>query len=87
MRKNLYQIVVKRSVLKEIRRLPAAVLERIHERIAALAMDPVPPDAEAIQGYAHIYRLRIGSYRVVYEVAAQIRIITLRLKRGRSAAA
>lgn len=77
MRKDPYRIVVKRSVLREIRRLPDVVVRRLRERIAALATDPLPPDAEPIQGYAHYYRIRVGSYRVIYEVATQIRIITI----------
>ena len=72
-----YSIVLKKSVLKDIRKIPAVILRRIQERIALLAEDPFPNGVESIQGYAHHYRIRIGNYRVVYEVATEIRIITV----------
>jgi mRNA interferase RelE/StbE len=72
-----YAIVLKRSVLKDIRRIPKNILRSIQDRIGALATTPLPPGAEPIEGYAHHYRIRIGRYRVVYEVATAIRIITI----------
>lgn len=72
-----YDIVVKRSVLKDIRRIPKTILGQIQERIAALAHEPFPSGAEAIEGYHHCYRIRIGQYRVLYEVASTVRIVTI----------
>ncbi len=72
-----YKIVLKESVLRDIRRFPRAVLSRLRERIAALVHDPLPPGAETIQGYEHYYRIRVGAYRIVYEVKTTVRIITI----------
>ncbi|MBI3619505.1 type II toxin-antitoxin system RelE/ParE family toxin [Candidatus Peregrinibacteria bacterium] len=72
-----YRIVLKESVLREIRRFPRFVLDAIRERIAALAHDPFPSGVEKIQGYDHHYRIRVRNYRIVYEVASHIRIITI----------
>ncbi len=75
--KKPYAILLKRSVLKDIRRIPRSILQGIQERIASLADDPFPPGAQPIEGYDHYYRIRIGHYRVIYEVAAVVRIITV----------
>ena len=72
-----FEIVLKKSVLKDIKRIPRRILENIQERIASLATDPIPSGAEPIQGYKDHYRIRIGQYRVVYEVTSTIRIITV----------
>ncbi len=72
-----FKIVLKRSVLKDIRRMPRSALHTIQDRIAALEDDPFPPGAESIKGYDHHYRIRIGTYRVIYEVAAAAKIITI----------
>lgn len=77
MRKKTYRIVMKRAVFKDVRCLPGAILDHIYRRIATLATDPLPHDAEPIQGYKNHYRIRIGQYRVIYEIAAQIRIIVI----------
>lgn len=75
--KRPYQITVQKPVLKQMRFIPPVVLGHVRERIAALADDPVPAQAEPIQGYKGYFRIRIGSYRVIYEVAHTIRIITI----------
>lgn len=72
-----YDIVVKQSVLKDIRRIPQSILGKLKEKIAALAHEPFPPGAEPIQGYGHHYRIRLGNYRIIYQVATTIRIITI----------
>ncbi len=72
-----HEILLRRSVLKDIRRIPGSILQRIQEKIAALADDPVPQGAEPIHGYEHHYRIRVGNYRVLYEVASAIRIIAI----------
>lgn len=72
-----FKIELKKSVLKDIRKIPVGYLAAIRERILQLAVDPVPNGAEPIQGYKHHYRIRIGNYRVIYEVASDIRIVTI----------
>lgn len=74
---KIYQIVLKRSVMKDIRRIPRSILAALQSRIAALAHEPFPPGAEPIEGYDHYYRIRMGNYRVVYEVASTVQIITV----------
>ena len=72
-----YSIFVRESVRRSIRRFPRLVLERIRNHIAALAQEPFPPGVEKMQGYDHYYRIRVGDYRIVYEVSTQIRIISI----------
>ncbi len=74
---SLYRIVLKESVVRDIRKFPRAVLSRLRERIAALAINPFPAGAEKIQGYEHHYRIRAGAYRIVYEVRTTVKIITI----------
>ena len=38
--------------------------------IDALADDPRPPQASKLKGQASSYRLRLGDYRLIYEVHA-----------------
>ena len=72
-----YIIRFSHSAKKDIRRIPSAILQRIQDAMDALRKDPLPDGCEPIRGYKHCYRIRIGNYRVVYEVATQIRIITI----------
>ena len=72
-----FAIALKRSVLKDLRRIPQSIVRAIQDRIAALSENPFPSGVESIEGYAHHYRIRMGNYRIVYEVAATVRIITI----------
>lgn len=62
-----YELVIKRSVAKDLRGIPNKDVKRIVRRIQALAADPRPPGCEKLSGRER-YRLRQGIYRVLYEV-------------------
>jgi mRNA interferase RelE/StbE len=72
-----FSIRLSKSIAKDIRRIPTAVLTLIDKRIASLKADPVPVTAKKIHGYENYYRLRVGNYRIVYEVTSTVRIITI----------
>ena len=63
-----YAVAIKPSADRELKRLPRRDQERLRERIAALAEDPRPHNAQAFKGFPHAYRVRVGDLRIVYEV-------------------
>ena len=63
-----YSIILKPSVEKDLRSLPAAVLKRVFRRIEALARDPRPHGSLKLAGAEQLYRVRVGDYRIVYIV-------------------
>jgi mRNA interferase RelE/StbE len=50
--------------------LPAATRRRVKEAIDTLAEVPIPLGATRLRGRDNAYRIRIGNYRLVYEVHA-----------------
>ena len=65
----VYKVLIKASAGKELERLGTkSDRARIVERIQALADDPRPRSYEKLAGYADRFRIRQGSYRVVYHV-------------------
>jgi mRNA interferase RelE/StbE len=72
-----YKIEWKTSAGKELRTLPKAVISEIVERVAHLADDPLPPGIKKLAGAEHTYRLRFSSYRVIYIVSRDKRIIEI----------
>jgi mRNA interferase RelE/StbE len=63
-----YSIRLQPSVEKDIRRIAAATLDRIFTRLEALAANPLPPGAAKLSGAEGLYRVRVGDYRIVYEL-------------------
>ncbi len=63
-----YTLLIKASAAKEIERLPTKKLRRaIVARIRALVEDPRPPGCVKLSG-ADKYRIRYGSYRILYRI-------------------
>ncbi|MET0983981.1 MAG: type II toxin-antitoxin system RelE/ParE family toxin [Steroidobacteraceae bacterium] len=73
-----YELVFKKSVAKDLRALPQQDVKRLLQRIRALADDPRPPCCEKLSGLER-YRVRQGSYRVIYEIEDR-RLIVLIVK-------
>ncbi len=62
------RVAVARRALKVLSALPRPEQQRIRAAIDLLAAGPRPPGCIAIVGEAHAYRVRVGHYRIVYEV-------------------
>jgi mRNA interferase RelE/StbE len=62
-----YKIFFRQSVLKDLAKIPKRELQRIIKRIENLATDPRPRECEKISGQDR-FRIRQGSYRIVYSV-------------------
>ena len=74
-----YQVILPKSVRKELNRLPDEIAGKILVRLAALETDPRPPDVEKLKG-RDAWRIRIGDYRVIYEIhdrVLRILVITI----------
>jgi mRNA interferase RelE/StbE len=63
-----YELRVKPSVAKDLRGLPKADVRRILERIETLRDDPRAPGCEKLAGGSELYRVRQGTYRIVYTI-------------------
>ena len=81
-----FEIEWKRAAAKELRKLPTDLMVRIVAAVEALAADPRPVGARKLAGSEHTYRIREGSYRVIYEVdAARLTITIIRVAHRREA--
>lgn len=63
-----YSITYKRSAAKALRKLDRQHQRAIISAVEELALNPRPDGVKKLQGGAGEYRIRIGSYRAVYEV-------------------
>ena len=82
----MYRVDLSRAAAHDLDRLPSQQHDRIMPRIQALKEDPRPPGARKIVGSAKDWRIRIGHYRVVYEINDQQRVVTVMKVRRRSIA-
>jgi mRNA interferase RelE/StbE len=71
-----YELRFKNSVIKDLRALPRSDVAKVLERIDALRDDPRPPGSEKLSGQER-YRVRQGSYRILYEIEDQQVVVTV----------
>nr|VFJ73064.1 MAG: mRNA interferase RelE/StbE [Candidatus Kentron sp. FW] len=63
-----YRIEWKRSALRELKHLDRPAISRVITAIESLASNPLPTGIRKLQGSQRTYRLRVGIYRVIYEL-------------------
>ena len=71
------------STRKDLRKIPAHEIARILTHVESLADETFPHGSEKLAGSEHTFRIRIGDYRVVYEVLAQSKIGVIQRVRHR----
>lgn len=71
-----YSISILRRAQRELGQLPAGACERVRDAIRALAQDPRSPGCLRLTGRDG-WRLRVGDYRVIYEVDDAGRTVTV----------
>lgn len=72
-----YQIEFTSSAAKAFGKLTDDVRQRVADVIDALADDPRPRGVEKLRGSESTYRVRVGDYRILYEIADRALIVTV----------
>ncbi len=79
----MYRVLLERSAEKDLARLVSEVHDRIIAALQALARNPRPPACRKLAGSKNDWRIRVGDYRVIDEIADEIRIVRINRVRHR----
>jgi mRNA interferase RelE/StbE len=71
-----YTVLILPSAQKQLSKLPNAIASRIEDRLLELEDDPRPPGCKKLKG-RDAWRIRIGDYRVIYEINDGQLVITV----------
>jgi mRNA interferase RelE/StbE len=63
-----YTIIIKKSAQKQILSIPEPYLSAIEKAIIALENTARPAGCKKLTGSKNVYRIRVGVYRIVYEI-------------------
>lgn len=72
-----YTVDFTTGAAREIRKLDAGARRRILASIAELAADPRAKGCKKLAGEQSAWRIRIGDYRVLYEIQDDILTVTV----------
>jgi mRNA interferase RelE/StbE len=76
-----YSLRFAESAARSLKKLPPPIRTRIAARIESLAANPYPSGVRKLAVEEHAYRIRVGDYRVVYDVLEEM-IVVLILRIG-----
>ena len=74
-----YQVILPKSVQKDLDRRPDEIAERILDVLAELKTQPRPSGCKKLRG-ENAWRIRVGDYRVIYEIhdkVLQVLVVTI----------
>jgi mRNA interferase RelE/StbE len=67
-----YQVNLTPSATRQLKKSPKAIQPLIWQILEALAEEPRPSGVVKMAGEASTYRVRLGDYRIVYEVQDEV---------------
>ena len=80
----MYRILLERSAEKDLTRLSFELNRRVIASIQELAHSPRRPGCRKLAGTKSDWRIRVGDYRVIYEIsdsAREVRVHRVRHRR------
>jgi mRNA interferase RelE/StbE len=63
-----FEVLWKRSAEHDIRKIDHQYIPQILKAVEGLAKNPFPVKCRKLKGSGSSYRIRIGNYRVIYQV-------------------
>lgn len=74
-----WKLTLKRGALEDLRSLPKEARGRAALAVLGLSENPLGPGVEKLSGYEDMFRVRVGEYRVVYEIVGDtVTVIAVR---------
>lgn len=67
-----YTVIIPKPVQKQLDNLPGDIRQRITDKILSLTIEPRPVGVKKLKGFDNEYRVRVGDYRVRYQINDKI---------------
>jgi mRNA interferase RelE/StbE len=79
----MYRVLLERAAEKDLGRLSSEVHDRVIASLQKLAANPRPPGCRKLAGGKNDWRIRVGDFRVIYEIEDQTRVLRVNRVRHR----
>jgi mRNA interferase RelE/StbE len=74
---GIYKIEWKRSATKELQKLPRQMISKIVAAVDSLSSNPYPQGVRKLVSTENSYRIRVGDYRVLYNIVENKLIVEI----------
>jgi mRNA interferase RelE/StbE len=73
----VYEVYIEKTAESDLKRLPTSTFQRVIPQIRALAQNPRPSGCRKLTGSKNDWRIRIGDYRVLYEIDEKVKAVRI----------
>jgi mRNA interferase RelE/StbE len=73
----MYKILIKKTAIKSLEKLPLDILLSINELILNLSDNPRPKGCKKLINQVNLYRIRYSFYRIIYTIEDKILTIEI----------
>lgn len=81
-----YTVEIIGAARRELRRIDRTQQDRLRAAIRALARNPRPQGCRKLTGAEDLYRIRVGDYRVIYQIEEdRLVVLVIRIRHRREA--
>jgi mRNA interferase RelE/StbE len=70
-----YKVEILKGALKQLKKLSPELQERIQVKIDDLAIEPRPNGVKKLKGQENAYRIRVGDYRIIYDIFDDVLLV------------
>lgn len=74
---STYTVEFTSGAARQVKKLPRSVRDRVLAAVTDLGSDPRPPGSRKLVGEKHAWRIRVGDYRVIYDVIDRELVVTV----------
>ncbi len=81
----VYNVLLHRNVIKRLKDAPEHIKRKFEELVEELKYNPIPSekfDVKKLKGRENTFRVRLGEYRVIYELQRK-KLLILVIKFGK----
>ena len=71
----LYSVFLSKQAVKSVHEMPEGQKEKLREAFNIMKHNAFSYPYQKIQGESHLFRIRIGDYRILYEIDDHYKII------------
>ncbi|NJM72731.1 MAG: type II toxin-antitoxin system RelE/ParE family toxin [Scytonema sp. RU_4_4] len=72
-----YEVEITPTAKRQIKKLPLDVLQKVVAKLEELAIEPCPDGVTKLEGSENLYRVRLGKYRIIYEIQDGLLLVTI----------
>lgn len=73
----IYEVKFTKGARKMFRKISQELQDRIQPKIDELAIEPRPNGVKKLQGEENSYRIRVGDYRVIYDIFDDVLLVKI----------